>query len=693
MTTLFIPYRTGRLLILADLHHEEGLDPFAMFGLDGLDWGSLDAVIVAGDIADDPIKNWPAALAFLGRYISKDRIFILPGNHDYAGMFLGADDDLHRIAAAADVQFLQKTELQHGTTRILAATLWTDFALFGSDSVQRSMAMAQPWMPDYRSIFQAREGVDGIGSLPDEFITPEDTVEVHREHRAWLEQKLAQPHFAAPDGETIIITHHGPSPATAGNLTPQSPAFHSDLSDLIARFNPSRWYFGHSHRRLRAVQGSTLICNVSLGYPEDPRVPGEHPLSELCLFESKPHWPSTAEMEGKVEIEAMPVADTKVDVDHPSIRLPVSQPLGVSRIPIVNARFFPVSETQSVLEQRFTGFLKQWRRRPQSGPGSESGTLSGSQDTKESQQPLTALSNSDYKRITKRAVRLLECRRRASNLGHLKDGDRERLRPLAAGVNVSTISSMDHADEIAAAIHVVMPWMAHATQAIWEAVHDCARTRRPLHFPPILLNGPHGIGKTVWAKLVSDHIGVPTEVVNAGSENAGFGIAGVQKGWGSARPGKLIENILRHRKGNPMIFVDEIDKAGSATSDKGISFNLEAALLSLLEPASNSTWPCPYFEVAFDVRHVSWIFATNSIKRVSAPFLDRCRVVQVEAPTIGQLREFVRRVGKERGLSEDAIWAVLAALNHIATRHRPSLRAVLRLIDKAAWLENRPMPH
>ena len=59
MTTLFIPYRTGRLLILADLHHEEGLDPFAMFGLDGLDWGSLDAVIVAGDIADDPIKNRP----------------------------------------------------------------------------------------------------------------------------------------------------------------------------------------------------------------------------------------------------------------------------------------------------------------------------------------------------------------------------------------------------------------------------------------------------------------------------------------------------------------------------------------------------------------------------------------------------------------------------------------------------------
>lgn len=264
MTPLFIPYTTGRLLIIADLHHEEGLDPFAMFGLDVLDWDGFDAVIIAGDIADDPIKNWPAALDFLSRYISRDRIYLLPGNHDYAGVCLGADEDLHRIAAAADVQFLQKTELHHGATRILACTLWTDFALLGSGSVPQSMAMAQPWMPDYRSIFQQREGVDGNSSLPD-FITPEDTVAVHRNHRAWLEQKLAQPHFAGPDGETIVITHHGPSLATAGRMTPQSPAFHSDLSDLIARHTPSRWYFGHSHRRLRAVQGSTVICNVSLG--------------------------------------------------------------------------------------------------------------------------------------------------------------------------------------------------------------------------------------------------------------------------------------------------------------------------------------------------------------------------------------------------------------------------------------------
>jgi hypothetical protein len=678
-------------LILADLHHEEGLDPFAMFGLDGLDWGSFDAMVVAGDIADDPIKNWPAALDFLSRYISRDQIFILPGNHDYFGMPLGADEDLHRIAAAADVQLLQKTELQHGTTRILACTLWTDFALLGSDSVQRSIAIAQPWMPDYRSIFP-REGTDGNSSLP-EFITPADTVQVHREHRTWLEQKLAQPHFAGPDGETIIITHHGPSPATAGKLTPQSPAFHSDMSDVIARHTPNRWYFGHSHRRLRAVQGSTLICNVSMGYPEDPRVPGEHPLSELCMFVSKPHQPSAVELEGKVAIEAMQVADTKMDAAPPSLRRPFSQPLGVSRIPIVHARFFPISETQSVLEQRLTGFLKGWRRRPQSGPGSESGTLSGSQDTEENHQPLTVLSNSDYKRITKRAERLLECRRRASNLGHLKDVERERLRPLAAGVDVSTITSTHHADEIAAAIHEMMPWFSSATQVVWEALHDCVRKGKPIRIPPVLLNGTHGIGKTVWAKLVSDHIGVPTEVVNAGSENAGFGIAGVQKGWGSARPGKLIENILRHRKGNPMIFVDEIDKAGSATSDKGISFSLEAALLSLLEPASNTNWSCPFFEVGFDVSNTSWLFATNSVERVSAPFLDRCRVVQVEAPTLEQLHEFVRRVGGDRGLSEDSVWAVLAALEQMAARHRPSLRAVLRLIDKATWLQNRPRPH
>ena len=151
MTVHHIPFRSGQLLIIADLHYEPGLDPFDMCGLGELEWKSLDAVIVAGDIADDAAENWPEAFDFLSRYISRDRIFILPGNHDYFGMQLGADDDLQSVAAAADVELLQKTELHHGMTRILACTLWTDFALFGPESVPQSMAVARSWMPDYRT--------------------------------------------------------------------------------------------------------------------------------------------------------------------------------------------------------------------------------------------------------------------------------------------------------------------------------------------------------------------------------------------------------------------------------------------------------------------------------------------------------------------------------------------------------------
>jgi 3',5'-cyclic AMP phosphodiesterase CpdA len=255
MTVYHIPFQSGQLLIIADLHYELGLDPFAMFGLGELDWKSLDAVIVAGDISDDAAEDWPAAIDFLSRYISRDRISILPGNHDYFGMPLGADDDLQRIAAAADVQFIQKTELHHGATRILACTLWTDFALFGPESVPQSMVVARSWMPDYGNIRPTKEKTVEDDDIHD-WCSPEDTLALHRDHRAWLERQLGKPHFAGPEGETIVITHHGPSVATAGRLTPQSPAFHSDLGDLIGQYKPSHWYFGHSHRRLRAVQGA-----------------------------------------------------------------------------------------------------------------------------------------------------------------------------------------------------------------------------------------------------------------------------------------------------------------------------------------------------------------------------------------------------------------------------------------------------
>ena len=103
---------------------------------------------------------------------------------------------------------------------------------------------------------------------------------------ARMEAALRAPHFAGEGGQTVVVTHHGPSRSTAvGQIDDLTPSFHSDLDMLILETAPDAWFFGHSHRRCQARVGRTDIRNVSAGYPEEGRT---HALGlrELIFFET-----------------------------------------------------------------------------------------------------------------------------------------------------------------------------------------------------------------------------------------------------------------------------------------------------------------------------------------------------------------------------------------------------------------------
>lgn len=288
MTHHEIPYRTGRLVVLGDLHHDSHArrqrDPFETLAVGPDFWRDADALIIAGDLADVPMLNWPRALAFLSGRLPPERVFIVPGNHDYYMHTLDGDDVLRRLAEAAGARLLQKGELRHGKTRIFGCTLWTDFALAGRP--EDAMEMARRRLHDYGRISKsdpdARLALDVEARRRFVPIVPEDTVAVHQDHRAWLAAALATPHFAGEAGRTIVVTHHGPHPATTGPVDELTPAFHSDLGDLIAAGRPDVWLFGHSHRRLAATVGTTEIRNVSIGYSGEVRGVDERPLIDLC---------------------------------------------------------------------------------------------------------------------------------------------------------------------------------------------------------------------------------------------------------------------------------------------------------------------------------------------------------------------------------------------------------------------------
>lgn len=93
-------------------------------------------------------------------------------------------------------------------------------------------------------------------------LPPGDTIAVHDDHRAWLMTELRR----SCRGCTIVVTHHAPSAMVAGEMTPFSPCFASNMELETKRFQPALWLFGHTHRSAEVrMPGGTLLCNVSIG--------------------------------------------------------------------------------------------------------------------------------------------------------------------------------------------------------------------------------------------------------------------------------------------------------------------------------------------------------------------------------------------------------------------------------------------
>lgn len=256
-----------KILVLADLHLDDITDRDLLHRL-GEEIAHVgqeaDALIVAGDLSENAPHKWPSAIRWLGAHYPSAKTVIFPGNHDYYGSNLDTlDADLNRICREAGFSFGQCRRMELGDTRILMATLWTDMRLFeaeGEAAVEDSLWNAQ-MMPDY-----------GYGAIligdPEQGLEPEDTIAIHERQKSWLISELVKPW----PGKTVVITHHAPSAAVAGAMTPLSPCFASDLDDLIDRYRPDAWIFGHTHRAAELrMPGGTLLRNVSVGYEDEFR--------------------------------------------------------------------------------------------------------------------------------------------------------------------------------------------------------------------------------------------------------------------------------------------------------------------------------------------------------------------------------------------------------------------------------------
>lgn len=159
-------------------------------------------------------------------------------------------------------------------------------------------------------------------------------------------------------------------------------------------------------------------------------------------------------------------------------------------------------------------------------------------------------------------------------------------------------------------------------------------SRDGLEVTPMLLLGAPGIGKTHFARQLADLLGTGMTLVPMRSMTAGWLLSGASSQWKGAKPGKVFEALVDGGYANPVIVVDEIDKASSDAQ-----YDPLGALYSLLEHDTAQNFTDEFAEVAIDASQVIWITTANDERATPEPIRNRMNVFWVEAPDLDAARQ------------------------------------------------------
>ena len=167
----------------------------------------------------------------------------------------------------------------------------------------------------------------------------------------------------------------------------------------------------------------------------------------------------------------------------------------------------------------------------------------------------------------------------------------------------------------------------------------CEDSRDALEITPLLLLGPPGIGKTHFARELSVLLGTGMGFVSMSSLTAGWVLSGASSQWKGARPDKVFETLVDGQYANPVIVVDEIDKAGGEHA-----YDPLGALYSLLEHDTAGQFTDEFAEVPVDASQVIWVATANDARAIPEPIMNRVNVFEVRAPDRDAARGIAARL-------------------------------------------------
>ena len=199
-------------------------------------------------------------------------------------------------------------------------------------------------------------------------------------------------------------------------------------------------------------------------------------------------------------------------------------------------------------------------------------------------------------------------------------------------VKPSGLPVMDH-------LYDELPNFAEVLDDIKRQLALCEDSRDALEITPLLLLGPPGIGKTHFARELSVLLGTGMGFLSMSSMTAGWVLSGASSQWKGARPGKVFETLVEGQYANPVMVVDEIDKAGGEHA-----YDPLGALYSLLEYDTAGNFTDEFADVPIDASQVIWVATANDGRAIPDPIMNRMNVYEVQAPDRDAARHIATRL-------------------------------------------------
>ena len=149
----------------------------------------------------------------------------------------------------------------------------------------------------------------------------------------------------------------------------------------------------------------------------------------------------------------------------------------------------------------------------------------------------------------------------------------------------------------------------------------------------LLLVGNAGVGKTMIARALARIIGRRSYLISLSSKSNLSLITGVDISLIGSTMGELTKSIQVTKSINPMIILDEVDKATNSS--------IINSLYQILDRNQSKEFYDLYLRLSLNLEKFMFVLTANSLEKIPDPILNRCHIIELKDYERSEIIEIV----------------------------------------------------